>query len=428
MRQLSALLRSIFLLGLLGLLAACGDSGQQAAPGGGTSQAESQSPANTLDLYFIYSSEKKTWLEDVTKQFNAAGHKTQDGKTIHVEIEAMGSGESVDAVLAGTKKPHLLSPASEVFVKLANAGAEGEGGQPLLPETENLVLSPVVVAMWKPMAEALGWGEKPIGWEDILNMAQNPAGWKAYGFPQWGRFKFGHTHPNYSNSGLISLLAQVYAATGKRTGLSRDDVNQDSTARYLHAIQQSIVHYGRSTGFFGKKLMANGPSYLSAAVLYENMVIESYSHQNLEYPIVAVYPKEGTFWSDHPAGIVDRPWVTPAHREAAEAYLKYLLERPQQEKAMAYGFRPADVDIALGAPIDAAHGVDPKEPQALLRVPSAKVIRAVQALWKEQKKAANIALVMDVSGSMKGDKITQARNAGLQLLGVGIQFLQTLAL
>ena len=35
-------------------------------------------------------------------------------------------------------------------------------------------------------------------------------------------------------------------------------------------------------------------------------------------PIVAVYPTEGTFWSDHPSCILDAEWVKPAEREAAE--------------------------------------------------------------------------------------------------------------
>jgi len=38
--------------------------------------------------------------------------------------------------------------------------------------------------MWKPMAEA-------IGWADIIALSRNPQGWKGYGFPQWGQFKFG---------------------------------------------------------------------------------------------------------------------------------------------------------------------------------------------------------------------------------------------
>jgi hypothetical protein len=35
-------------------------------------------------------------------------------------------------------------------------------------------------------------------------------------------------------------------------------------------------------------------------------VIESHSQNNLPFPLVAIYPKEGTFWSDHPIGIVER--------------------------------------------------------------------------------------------------------------------------
>ena len=96
-------------------------------------------------------------------------------------------------------------------------------------------------------------------------------------------------------------------------------------------------------------MFANGPQYLSAAVLYESMVVESYSEQNMPFPVVAIYPKEGTFWSDHPIGVVDREWVTPEHREAAKIYIQYLLDRPQQEHAITYGFRPASVEVAVGA-------------------------------------------------------------------------------
>jgi len=74
--------------------------------------------------------------------------------------------------------------------------------------------------MWRPMAEAIGWGKKPIGWADILALSRNEKGWQAYGFPQWGKFKFGHTHPEFSNSGLIALFAEAYAASGKTAGLT----------------------------------------------------------------------------------------------------------------------------------------------------------------------------------------------------------------
>jgi Ca-activated chloride channel family protein len=387
---------------LTSLLASCDGSK-------GSTSSQSSQPSDRLELVFTYGSEKEKWIKEVTEKFNQAKHRASNGNPIFVSAMPMGSGESIDEILTGKRKPHLTSPASAAFITLGNAQSRAKTGQDLVGQTENLVLSPVVIAMWKPMAEVLGWGKKPIGWADILALSRDPKGWAAHGFPQWGRFKFGHTHPEYSNSGLISLLAETYAATGKRAGLTLADVNRQKTAEYLGQIERSVVHYGSSTGFFGRKMFENGPQYLSAAVLYENMVIESYAQTNLAFPVVAVYPKEGTFWSDHPVGIVNREWVTPVHREAAAAYIKFLLDRPQQERAMFYGFRPGVPEINLAAPLDTQHGIDPKEPKTTLEVPTADVMDAIIKQWRENKKHANIVLVIDTSGSMKGERIVNAR-------------------
>src|SRR5262249_34267947 len=155
---------------------------------------------------------------------------------------------------------------------------------------------------------------------------------------------------------------------GKTENLSTEDVKNAKVAPFVHDIEKSVLHYGSSTGFFGKKMFANGPKFLSAAVLYENMVIESYGKEykdKLPFPIVAIYPKEGTFWSDHPVGVVNREWVTDEHKEAAKLYIDYLLKKEQQEKALKYGFRPGLESVPLAAPIDTDHGVDPKEPKVL---------------------------------------------------------------
>src|SRR5262249_23981330 len=195
----------------------------------------------------------------------------------------------------------------------------------------------------------------------------NKDGWAALKYPQWGHFKLGHTLPDFSNSGLITVLAEVYAAAGKTEGLTVEDVNRPETAQFLDGIEQPVVHYGSRSGFFGKKMCGNGSDYLSAAVLYENLVIESYDPRySLPFPVVAVYPKEGTFSSDHPVGVVQRDWVTAEHKEAAAKYIDYLLAKPQQEKALKSGFRPGLESIALAAPIDKEHGVDPKEPKTEL--------------------------------------------------------------
>ncbi len=412
-------LRSLHLLVFLLIAGVClGFSGCKKQSSSQQESASSQeTPRGALELVFPYGSEKEKWIGDVTRDFNQQKIKTQSGKTIFVRALPMGSGETIDNILSGRLQAHLASPASAAFIKIGNAESRSKTGKDLIASTDNLVLSPVVIAMWKPMAEAIGWGQKPVGWTDILALARNEKGWQAYGYPQWGKFKFGHTHPEYSNSGLISLFAEAYAASGKTSGLTLADLEKPQFKQFFGGVEQSVVHYGSSTGFFGRKMFANGPEYLSAAVLYESMVVESYSQENLAFPIVAIYPKEGTFWSDHPVGVVERDWVTPEHREAAKTYIQFLLARPQQLKAMQYGFRPALVDIPLAAPLDAAHGMNPQEPKTTLEVPSPDIINGILQAWRVQKKHSNVVLVLDTSGSMNEEgKIQSAREGAKQLV------------
>ena len=334
----------------------CNDSPpQRIGPGssGNPSLATTPPDPNTLELVFPYGSEKKAWIDAVTAEFHRSGPTSTSGKRVRVKTIPMGSGELMTEILEGRIKADLASPASAAFIELGNAESKTRFGKALLGKTQNLVLSPVVIAMWRPMAEALGWGRKPIGWAEILEMAKSDRGWAQYDFPQWGKFKFGHTHPEFSNSGLISLFAEVYAASGKAKGIALEDLQRPEVGEFLAQIEKSVVHYGSSTGFFGQKMFGGGPGYLSAAVLYENMVIESYSAQpRTPLPIVAVYPKEGTFWSDHPVGLVQRDWVDAERRQAAEKYIEFLTALPQQRRALEFGFRPADVSIPLAAPIE----------------------------------------------------------------------------
>jgi len=72
------------------------------------------------------------------------------------------------------------------------------------------------------------------------------------------------------------------------------------------------------------------------------------------------------------------------------------------------GFRPANPSVPLGYPIVAELGVDPNQPTTILEAPDPDVIAAVQSSWQFVKKQADVMLVIDTSGSMSGDKITQA--------------------
>jgi Ca-activated chloride channel family protein len=211
----------------------------------------------------------------------------------------------------------------------------------------------------------------------------------------------------------MAVLAEAYAAIGETRGLSKKQLDDKKTLAFLESIEASIVHYGKSTGFFADKMLKRGPRFLSAAVVYENLVIDSYvrpEYRDRELDLVAIYPKEGTFWIDNPIIVLDAPWVDAKKKKAAAVFQKYLLSKDVQTQAMQkFGFRPSDPGIAMTAPLDAAHGVDPKQPKTLLETPEPDLVAAALQTWTKTKKTVDLMFVFDRSGSMRGEPLRQAK-------------------
>ncbi len=406
---LTGLVLRIICLGFLLLLAACDSSATPTKPASSQASPSACASGSTgpVNLTFSYSTEKQSWIEAAVKRFNQ--QQSSCGSPITVKTIPAGSGQSMQDIVNGSIQPDIWSPAGNVWLTLLNQQWQQKHGSQLIGTSANenpsLVKSPVVIAMWKPMAQALGWPTTPIGWADIARLSTTPDTWATYGHPEWGNFKFGHTNPDGSNSGLDAIIAENYAAVNKLRDLTSDDVHMTSTSEFVANVESSIIHYGESTGTFADEMFTKGTSYLSAAVMYENLVVEANDptlYPHLPFPVVAIYPKEGTFQSDHPFAILHGSWVTAAKRMAAQVFESYLLSPAEQQQALHYGFRP--VVGTQGAPIDAAHGVDPSQPANLLQVPSADVVNTVEASWNEQKRKVDVMLIIDRSGSM-GDSV-----------------------
>ncbi|MGQ9632280.1 MAG: substrate-binding domain-containing protein [bacterium] len=365
-------------------------------------------PNNVL-VTLYYSSEKRGWIEDATSDFNSAQKKV-DGKVIIVHAIAMDSGEALRGILKGDIKPTMWSPAADMWIDIANARWLEKNGRKLVTDYKSVVASPLVIAMWESMAKVLGYPEKRIGWKDIIAIATDPRGWKSYGLPELGEFKFGHTHPDFSSSGLMTVLAEAYIASGKGGNIGVSDVRNPQVGRSIGEIERRIVHYGRDASSLADKMFERGSQYLNATVLCESDVVEANDiYADKREPLVAIYPSEGTFISNHPIATVNAEWVTEEEKKAAEIYQNFLLEKEQQAKAMQYGLRPADNEVALSSPIDASHGVDPSQPGSILPTPGPEVIDEISKLWHKSKKKASIAMIIDRSGSMDGPPIEGAK-------------------
>lgn len=397
MRRIS----TVLLLALLStLVAACG---QSAPSTGGTADP----PSNALKITIAYSPEKEDWLKERISAFNAT--KTQaGGKPIFVEGMNKSSGAARTEIKNGVLKVTIWTPSASTWLEVLKQ----ETGNPnAAVSNKSLALTPVVISMWKPMAEALGWPNKPIGWSDMLALINDPQGWGKYGHPEWGRFSWGHTDPEISTSALSTLLAEFYAAVGKQRGLTVADVQDPKSQQFIRDLGKGIKHYGYNTLVFSQNMQKFGMSYISAFPMEEITLIDFNKTKNPQIPLVAIYPKEGTFWHDNPFIVMAS--ASAEEQQAAEQFYTFLLTAESQKLAMSYGFRPANVDVPLADPVSPAFGVQPQGVQTILPVPPAEVIVAAKSVWAQNRKRADIILVVDVSGSMADNgKLDQAK-AGL---------------
>ena len=427
----------VVLLAVLALLAACSLPNEE-APDGGVAGGDLGDPGDCEVIDVAVSSEKIALLQDLASSFNDSEDAEVDGGCVFVRPYNTASGGAATALANGWtneeadgQRPEAWSPASSAWGAIVNQRLADAGEEPIVPDSEPFMLTPLVIAMPKPMADALGYPETPIGFADILDLARDPAGWGAHGHPEWGPFRLGKTNPNFSTSGLSALIAQYYAALGKTEGLSLEDLAQTDVIDFAKGIESSVVHYGDITPTFLNNLYRNDArgaslTYVSAVAVEEVSVI-SYNAGNPDgvlspgeeprpprVPLVAVYPKEGTLFSDNPFIVLDADWVSDAQREGAQRFGDYIQEPENQERVLEFGFRPGNPSVAIGAPIVAANGVDPDQPERTLEVPDPDVMVEALDRWADQRKAAKVLLLVDVSGSM-GDFATDAGETKLDL-------------
>ncbi len=162
-----------------------------------------------------------------------------------------------------------------------------------------------------------------------------------------------------------------------------------------------MVHYGDTTltflnNWYAADRRGTALTYASAAAVEEKSIID-YNLGNPDgeldpgeeprpprIPLVAIYPTEGTLFSDNPFYILDAPWVDADERAGARLFQDFVQRPENQERVLEFGFRPANPEVAIGAPVEGANKVDPDQPQTLLEVPAPEVMAASARLLGHQ--------------------------------------------
>jgi len=333
--------------------------------------------AGATELTMVYGSEKQSWIEEVVPLFLNWWKDTRPDLRLVIHLTPMGSREALTQVISGSIKPVVWSPASSIWIPLANWYWQQEygTGQILIRNYTSLVHSPIVLVIWEKYAEKYNI----TGFRSLHDLSMSPDG---------ETFLYAHTDPQRSNSGFMATVLEVAVAAGVLPeDLEYADLTKDDVKAWLSELESRVVFYGESTGFLVAQMVEVGPSGLNVVVVYENLVLEKNlggePQARWGQKLVAIYPEEGTLSSDHPFCVLDAPWVSEEQRQAAGVFLRFLLTAEIQAKAMEHGFRPENKMVELDSSrFNKKYGITYEIPCAILRPPAGgEVLWHITDLW-----------------------------------------------
>ncbi|AHH96747.1 substrate-binding and VWA domain-containing protein [Kutzneria viridogrisea] len=402
--------------------------------------AQAKCSGSGVRLAVTSSPEKAGLLKQVASDYSG---RTVAGQCAQVVVTSANSGATMAALAKGWNeavdgpKPDVWTPAATAWLTLLRQRSTQDHTVLAEGTPQSVINAPLVFAMPKPMAQALGWPDKQISWKDLAALAGDPQGWARYGHPEWGAFRLGKTNPNLSTSGLNATVGAYRAATGTTSDLTEADLATAGVQSFVRTVEQSIVHYGDTTLTFLANLQqaddrGAAMSYISAVTVEENSVLDynlgnpsgdpatAGKHAKPKVPLVAVYPADGTLVSDHP--YAELSGLDPAKKAVAEDFLNYLHTDAAQSRFTDHGFR--NWHDEPGPQATRENGILGDAKLSVLKPPGPQVMDKLLASWATLRKASNVLLVVDTSGSMGEQvngtgksKMDLAKNAATTALG-----------
>jgi Ca-activated chloride channel family protein len=304
-------------------------------------------------------------------------------------------------------RPDVWAPDSAAWTLVAGAR---QGARPLLPtRAPSIAQSAIVLALPRPMAEAMGWPKRQVRMPDLLGAMAAGKTWASFGHPEWGAIRFGMTDPTRSAAALNVLISI----------LDRDADRKLSNAE----LTASVAFTGSVTKFaataeelFDAASLADPKQALKSAVIFptDEFDLASNRASSPELDFVPIYLGDQATFADHPYAILDAPWVDETKYRTAANFRDYLLSAEGQRAYGGAGFRDTTGTARPGPLLDRGRGFATTL-QNRAQLPDAQSVNQIIAQWSLLQRPINVLIVLDTSGSMN-ERIPQLNATRLQLL------------
>jgi len=339
---------------------------------------------STGALNIIVSSENKD-LEEIIK--NYALTKDYDvnieyAGTLEI-MEKLNNGEQYDAVWA----------ANSIWIYMLNDEVK-------ISDSKYTSINPVVFGITKSKAEELGFINKTVYTEDIVNAIIS------------GKLKFSMPNPTSTNSGASAYLGLLSTLAGNPEVLKKEDLTNVEIQEKLTKLFTGVERTSGSEEFLEEAFLKGN---YEAVVTYESSIIninKNLAKQGKE-TLYAIYPVDGVSISDSPLAYIDNG--DNNKKEAFKDLQSYILSNEGQKKLQEkgrrtwYGGVSENVDKTIFNP---EWGIDTTKYISPVKYPSTSVIElALNMYQSELRKPVHVVFCLDYSASMSGDGYNQLISA-----------------
>ena len=316
------------------------------------------------------------WVRNAAEEFNAGEH-TVDGAPIQVEIVAMDGLAALgrwdrnefgaldpdvrledltpEEQAALDTFPTAWIPDSRYLVELANASYKERLGRDVFLTDGEYRARPIAISLftwglYNSRAQVLEEKYGQINWQTIHDAATAKGGWPELGGdPAWGFFKLVAPNPAKNVGGLAAMIAMAGEYYG-RTDISVEDVTNPEFQAWLKELMGAVTDFSSASAYTAQDFALFGYSVGDGGQLLESDLLQNMQGilTRWEDPLKIIYPDYVT-WFDFPFTVWVGPETSALEKNAALEFERFLLSPEQQEKALAYGLRPANPDVAVNA-------------------------------------------------------------------------------
>jgi Ca-activated chloride channel family protein len=254
---------------------------------------------------------------------------------------------------------------------------------------EKTMLSPVLLGLKASKARALGWDTQEPTWKDIADAAKA------------GKFTFGMTNPTSSNTGLTATIGLAAALAKNPDALTEADLKNPRLADFFKG--QSLT--SGSSGWLAD-IYERDQSKVDGIINYESVLLSLNARGKLAEPLTLVYPREGIITADYPLMLLNG-----SKRTDYDKLVTYLRSKEFQTKMSALTLRrPVNPDALIAPAI-------PKRTLIELPFPGqpALIAALLDTFLSDVRVPGSSRYVLDLSGSMSGERIDSLKQAMLML-------------